>query len=134
MDSALEHLVWQRAHATCEYCHVPQDWDTLSFQVDHIIARKHRGPTIASNLALACFACNHHMGPNIAGLDPATGKLCRLFNPRRHKWEWHFRWDGAVLIGRTPIGRTTVVVLEVNLEHRIQLRAQLMDEGVFPGD
>jgi hypothetical protein len=41
-------------------------------------------------------------------------KLTKLFNPRRHKWERHFRWDGPYLVGRTAIGRTMVVVLAMN--------------------
>jgi len=30
---------------------------------------------------------------------PNTGKVVPLFNPRRHKWHVHFRWDRPVLIG-----------------------------------
>jgi hypothetical protein len=36
------------------------------------------------------------------------------------------------LLGRTPVGRATVVVLNVNLPHRLAQRAALMAEGVFP--
>ena len=53
---------------------------------DHIIARHHKGRTVAGNLADACIYCNGYKGPNISGLDAVTGKLTRLFNPRRHKW------------------------------------------------
>src|SRR5258708_7459212 len=122
MEQALERLVWQRARAICEYCRMPQACDPISFEIDHIIAIKHRGQTVASNLALACFACNNHKGPNIAGLDPRTRKLSALFHPRRHKWERHFRWDGPNLIGRTPVGQTTIVVLEINLPLRLLFR------------
>jgi hypothetical protein len=31
-----------------------------------------------------------------------------LYHPRRHKWDYHFCFDGARLIGRTAIGRTTL--------------------------
>jgi hypothetical protein len=68
----------------------------------------------------------------LAGIDPKTGKKAWLFNPRRHKWASHFRWKGPVLVGRTPIGRTTVAVLAINLPHRIAQRASLIAEGVFP--
>ena len=132
MERALEQLVWERAGGRCEYCRVAQEHEPLPFQIDHIIALKHRGPTRASNLCLACFADNHHKGPNIAGLDPRTGKLTPLFNPRRHKWGRHFRWDGPVLVGLTPIGRTTIAVLEINLGYRVAFRQGLIDEGVFP--
>jgi len=111
---------------------MPQSYDELSFEIDHVIAEQHGGKTVASNLALACFADNHHKGPNLAGIDPKTGKRTWLFNPRRHKWAHHFRWDGPLLVGRTAIGRTTIVVLGINLAHRVLHRAQLMTEGVFP--
>src|SRR5262249_49097443 len=67
-----------------------------------------------------------HKGPNLAGIDPTTGKLTRLFHPRRHKWSWHFRWDGPRLVGRTAIGRAIVAVLGMNLPHRVALRADLI--------
>jgi hypothetical protein len=56
MERALEELVWRRAHGRCEYCRVAQEFDRLTFEIDHIIAEKHGGPPRASNLCLACFA------------------------------------------------------------------------------
>lgn len=132
MDSSLVDEVGARAKGICEYCLIPQRFDALTFQVDHVIARKHHGTDDFENLALACFACNNHKGANIAGIDSTTGELTRLFHPRRDQWEDHFEWDEAVLLGRTSVGRTTVDVLAVNLNHRIQLRKALLDEGVFP--
>lgn len=111
---------------------MPQEYDDLPFQIDHIIARKHDGPTTARNLALACFLRNNHKGPNIAGRDPRTGRITRLYNPRRHQWQQHFLWDGPRLGGRTAIGRATIAVLEINLPHRIALRQALIEEGLFP--
>ncbi|MCI0458406.1 MAG: HNH endonuclease [Gemmataceae bacterium] len=132
MDAALVRLVWQRAGHCCEYCRLLQDYDEATFEIDHIISRKHGGPTRASNLCLSCFSCNSFKGSDIAGLDPRTRKLTPLFNPRRHKWSRHFRWQGAVLLGRTPIGRVTVAVLNINDPFRVELREGLIDEGVFP--
>jgi hypothetical protein len=37
-----------------------------------------------------------------------------------------------LLVGQTPIGRTTVAVLEINVRHRMMHREALIDEGVFP--
>jgi HNH endonuclease len=109
-----------------------QENHDLPFAVDHIIAEVHGGPTRAGNLCLACFACNNHKGTNLAGIDPTTRKLTPLFNPRRHKWQRHFRWEGPVLVGSTAIGRTTVRVLAINLGYRVDLRQGLIDEGLFP--
>ncbi len=132
MNSQLASLIWRRAQSACEYCQMPQEYDDLPFQIDHIIARKHKGPTTAQNLALACFLCNNHKGPNIAGRDPITGRIVRLFHPRRHKWQEHLTWDGAQLTGLTAIGRATIAVLEINLPHRIALRQDLIEEKLFP--
>ena len=134
MDAALERLVWERARGCCEYCLLPQRYTRLAFELDHIVPEKHRGATRASNLALACFACNHHKGPNLAGIDPITGAVVRLFHPRRHSWTRHFRWEGPILQGRTPGGRATIEVLEINVPYRVRLRADLIEEDVFPPD
>jgi hypothetical protein len=132
MDTALIQLVWQRADHRCEYCQLPQAASVLTFQIDHIIALKHHGQTLENNLALTCAYCNSFKGPNIAGLDPDTGKLAALFHPRRDRWDRHFRWNGALLIGRTPVGRVTVAVLEINLPERVEHRQSLIEEGGFP--
>jgi hypothetical protein len=109
-----------------------QDFAEASHEIDHIIAEKHFGPTTLENLALACFSCNNHKGPNVAGVDPETGQVTRLFHPRQDEWHTHFEWHGPVLIGRTAIGRATVAVLAINLRHRVFHRQALMDEDVFP--
>ena len=132
MERALENLVWRRAGGCCEYCRLSKADLDLAFEVDHIIAEHHEGQTKADNLCLACFACNRHKGPNVAGVDPKTRKIVPLFNPRRHKWSRHFRWDGPVLVGRTPNGQATVIALKINLDYRVDLRQGLIEEGVFP--
>jgi hypothetical protein len=132
MDAALARQVRERARHTCEYCLMPQARYPAPFQNDHIIADQHGGPTVLHNLALACLHCNSHKGPNIAGRDPRTGKLTPLFNPRRHKWARHFCWDGVQITGRTPVGRTTVAVLNMNDSFLVELREALLHEGLFP--
>ena len=132
MEESLEQRVWNRARAACEYCRIQQAFYPAPFEIDHVIARQHKGPTALSNLALSCLHCNGHKGPNIAGLDPLTGKLTRLFNPRRHKWERHFHWQGPLLLGKTAVGRVTIVVLAMNAPYLVGLRQELVDEGHFP--
>jgi hypothetical protein len=85
-----------------------------------------------NNLAHACLACNLHKGPNLTGIDPRTKKLTRLFNPRRHAWTRHFRLQGAWILGRTAVGRTTVEVLAMNDPDRLDLRQELIEQGLFP--
>jgi hypothetical protein len=132
MERALRDLVWQRADSCCEYCRMPQEYDDGTFEIDHIIAASHGGPPRASNLCLACFSCNSFKGPNLSGRDKKTKKTVTLFNPRRHSWHRHFRWDGPRLVGRTPTGRATIATLRINLDHRVAYRQELIDEGVFP--
>lgn len=67
MNEQLRRLVVQRAGGRCEYCHFPETASFYPFQIDHIIAEKHGGPTIADNLAWSCYYCNTYKGPNIAG-------------------------------------------------------------------
>jgi hypothetical protein len=132
MDAALEKLVWERAQAACEYCHLRQAASSIPFEVDHIIARQHGGKTVAGNLSIACFYCNRFKGPNLTGIDPRTRKITRLFPPRRHKWDWHFRWDGPVLVGRTAIARTTIAVLAINGPDALAHRQSLIEETGSP--
>jgi HNH endonuclease len=131
MDHALERLVRQRADGRCEYCHLPRVWSRVPFEIDHITPRKHRGRTVQGNLALACYYCNVYKGPNLTGRDTATGKVTRLYHPRRHKWSYHFRFEGSTMIGRTAIGRTTIHVLKMNHTQLVALHGVLIAASVF---
>ena len=119
MERLLEQQVRARAREACEYCRIPTWLYAQPFHIDHVIARKHGGQTVFENLAFSCLDCNAHKGTNIAGLDPFTRKLSRLFHPRTDRWEEHFAWHGAELIGLTPVGRTTVAVLEIIFPARV---------------
>ena len=131
MAKSIDAAVRRRAKQACEYCRMPQALYRYRFQIDHIIAEKHRGKAVLSNLALACLHCNSLKGPNIAGLDEVTGKIVRLFNPRRDRWIRHFQWDGPNLFGRTSIGRVTVAVLNINDPDFVLAREELIREGLF---
>src|SRR5690242_3164452 len=80
----------------------------LPHEIDHIRAKKHRGPTTLENTCLACSYCNLAKGTNVAGFDPDSNHLVPLFNPRSDDWNQHFAWEDAVLRGLTPIGRATI--------------------------
>src|ERR1700722_11348675 len=116
MSEALRQFVRDRAFDRCEYCQLPQKYHELPFQVEHIIAKKHHGGDEIENRAWACYNCNAHKGPNIAGFDPQTQQLTRLFHPRLDCWDDHFTWIGPELMGKTDVGRTTVDVLGINRE------------------
>ena len=132
MDGALEELVRRRAGNACEYCGLSQRFSRLTFPIDHVIALQHQGPTVESNLALACAFCNSHKGPNIAGIDPETGALARLYHPRRGRWSDHFQRNGVVIVGLTDVGRATIAVLAINHPVQIAIRRTLLDENADP--
>ena len=131
MNRDLVRTVRKRAGERCEYCRIPKFALPLPFQIDHILAEKHGGQTVESNLAFACAHCNRFKGPNIAGVDPQSGQMIRLFHPRTDKWTEHFACEGPRIIGRTPVGRATVSVLAMNAEDLLSIRAELLQEGAL---
>lgn len=133
MDRFIEREVWRRAEGCCEYCQMAHAVYRTPFQIDHVIARQHGGQSHLQNLALACFHCNTHKGPNVAGVDPTTGQIVRLFNPRLDRWAEHFVWEGPQITGLTPIGRATVRTLALNHPDYLSVRQALIVEGVSLG-
>jgi hypothetical protein len=111
---------------------MPQAYDPRPFHVEHIIAKKHHGGTILDNLAEAGMDCNLAKSSNLSGFDPDTGVLTPLYHPRRERWSEHFEWRGAYVIGKTPVGRTTIDVLNLNAQERVNHRRLLIRLGVFP--
>lgn len=127
MDEQLRAQVRQRAADCCEYCRLPQSaLPFATFHIEHIIAEQHGGSDELPNRALCCARCNLSKGPNLSGIDSETGAIVTLFNPRTDKWHDHFEYRGALIVGRTPTGRATVHVLNMNEDRRVKLRASLL--------
>ena len=131
MRAALRRLVQERAGNRCEYCRLHQQFQPVAFHIEHITARQHGGEGSPQNLAFACHRCNLHKGPNLTGLDPETGLVTRLFNPRRDRWMEHFEMCHARIIGLTPVGRATAALFQMNTPDRIELRSSLLAEGLW---
>src|SRR5436305_1310587 len=129
MEVRLRKAVWDRAGAMCEYCRMPQGFDPVTFELEHIIPEKHDGATELDSLALACFFCNRFKGPNLAGVDPETQQIVPLFHPRHQSWAEHFFWSNGVLKGRSPEARATIAVLRKNDPARVTLRTILTESG-----
>ncbi|NOX62860.1 MAG: HNH endonuclease [Chloroflexi bacterium] len=112
----LRQEVAKRAGYRCEYCRTPQVVTAQTFHIDHIVPRSQAGDSSLENLCYACPRCNLHRGDRTTGKDPDTGRETPLFHPREHVWEEHFRWSSTFqyIQGRTPIGRATVVTLDLN--------------------
>lgn len=128
---ALRRLVSERACYRCEYCLLPEEFSSFPHEPDHIIPLKHGGPTTAENLALACYWCNRLKGSDLATLDPRTGQVTSLFNPRLHSWNEHFQLDGAEIIPLTPEGRATVDLFKFNRADRLTARQLLFEAGYY---
>ncbi|MBI1901834.1 MAG: HNH endonuclease [Planctomycetia bacterium] len=123
MDEATKRFARRRAKNRCEYCHRSQRSSPLArLQFEHIVPKQHGGTDTEDNLALACANCNRQKGPNLTGIDPDTGQIVELFHPRKHRWRDHFRWNGLLIVGRTPTGRATVRVFEMNSAVRLAVR------------
>src|SRR5436190_12209796 len=127
----VRRLVRQRAHRRCEYCLSPEELSFVFHQVDHIVSEKHEGLTVESNLALCCIACNQFKGTDLSSLDPLTGEITPLFNPRKHSWPDHFRLAGRRIEPLSPIGRTTARLLHFNDPERLTERELFILAGFF---
>jgi hypothetical protein len=126
ITTRVRRQVRDRAHNACEYCHLHQEDSPLAaLHVEHIIPKVHGGTDDLENLALACIDCNLHKGTNLTGIDPQTGQLKQLFHPRRQHWDEHFELHEGCLVGKTPIGRTTIRVLDMNSDDQISIRSSL---------
>jgi hypothetical protein len=134
VSAALRRAVSARAERCCEYCLIPEDDTFFGCEVDHIISEKHGGATSSGNLAFACLVCNRRKGSDIASIDPQSGALTRLFNPRLDRWPDHFAFsdDGIVIDALTPIGAVTVRLLQLNDAERQLERAALRAIGRYP--
>lgn len=126
--------VADRAAHCCEYCHAPELVFNFPFEVEHIIPLSKGGADAEFNLALACRACNLRKGSRIIGIDPDSGSEIRLFHPRQDQWLDHFQVNATTgtVIGFTPVGKVTVVCLEMNSQTQLVARQIWIRLNLFP--
>ncbi len=126
--------VKERAGYVCEYCRSQSGFSSQPFAIEHIAPFIAGGKTILSNLAFACQGCNGHKFTHTTGHDPITREKVSLYHPRQQKWNEHFTWneDFTLIIGKTPTGRATVELLQLNREGCINLRKALFVYGKHP--
>jgi hypothetical protein len=117
--------VQSRAKFMCEYCKLPDFLGFADFEVDHIIAKAHLGGDQLDNLAWSCLLCNVNKGPNLASIDPRSGKVAKLFHPRRNRWRSHFRFSEGLIIPQTASGRATLFLLKMNSPQTFSVRRAL---------
>jgi HNH endonuclease len=116
ISATIREAVRKRANFICEYCHSSEEASTGRFTMDHLLPRSLGGRDDEINLALACTRCNGRRYNFVDGFDPETQAIVRLFNPRRDEWSDHFIWsqDGQCIIAVSPIGRATLMRLDLN--------------------
>ena len=131
---ALRERVEAQAMRRCGYCLSTELIVGAPMEIDHLIPESLGGLTDENNLWLACPLCNGHKSNRIAALDPMTGELVRLFNPRHQVWSDHFRWneEGDQIIGQTAIGRVTVLTLQLNRSTLVKARQLWVAAGWHP--
>jgi hypothetical protein len=132
VSQAQRRLVADRAGRLCEYCLVHESDVYHGCEVDHVISIKHGGPTVAENLAYACFHCNRHKGTDIGSLSVPTGSYLRFYNPRTDLWREHFYFNEGRIEALTEIGEVTARLLDFNNPERVAFRKLLRDIGRFP--
>jgi hypothetical protein len=130
IPAALRRQVQERAGSRCEYCLIHESDTGFGCEVDHILSEKHQGPTVAENLALACFYCNRNKGTDMGSVRSSDDPVfVRFFNPRVDSWEEHFESDAEQhILGRTDIGRVTVRIFGFNVEARLLERQAVAEE------
>jgi hypothetical protein len=123
LNAAKRNRVRALAGNRCEYCRLPEPADSMiRFHIEHVIPDKHGGSSEEANLALACPSCIWAKGTNLTGIDSIDGAVTVLLNPRSQDWDDHFEFHGSLIVGRTPTGRVTAQVLNMNDEAQIDLR------------
>ena len=120
-------LLEEQYKGYCEYCRYLQDYTSIRFHNEHIIPLVLKGKSEFMNLAKACSNCNMNKSAHISWEDPITKKSVPLFHPRKQNWTDHFEWsaDKLYIIGKTPTGRATVELLDMNSPGIVNLRSIL---------
>jgi HNH endonuclease len=132
VSTGLRRQVSTRARGQCEYCLLSEADAFFTHEVDHIVSEKHGGATTIDNLAFACFDYNRFKGSDIASIDPDTGKLVALFNPRTQIWGEHFSLSGGLVKALTSTGAATIRLLKLNLPERVETRNALAERSRYP--
>ncbi|NJM49050.1 MAG: HNH endonuclease [Alkalinema sp. RU_4_3] len=130
-------IVATRANRACEYCDAPETISNVAFEVDHTTPISKGGSDDFDNLALACRICNLRKSDHTDALDPLTQTVVPLFNPRQHNWSEHFGkslQSPYQIIGKTPIGRATVLRLDLNSSLQLRAREFWVALGIFSLD
>ncbi|RIK39276.1 MAG: HNH endonuclease [Chloroflexi bacterium] len=134
ISPTLRQKVAEFANYRCCYCQTSQRIIGPLLEIDHIIPEARGGSSQEDNLAIACPMCNSHKSDRIDAIDLDSQTVVRLFHPRRDRWNEHFEWaeNGAVIRGKTPVGRATVLALQMNHPDVVSVRQMWVTVGWHP--
>lgn len=129
--NSIKRAVYARARAYCEYCRTSEDNSGQTMEIEHISPD---GGDVLDNLCLSCGNCNRSKAVATTAIDPQTGDVVSLFNPRTQIWSEHFTWSdgGQQILGLTAIGRATVDRLKMNRDHMRRARQRWVLAGFHP--
>ncbi|NEQ47157.1 MAG: HNH endonuclease [Leptolyngbya sp. SIOISBB] len=131
ISSHLRRQVIQDADHRGEYCQTSSRLTGTPLVMEHILPRSLGGRDDRENLTAACYRCNEFKGAKTEAVDPKTGQIVPLFNPRSERWQTNFVWGngGTHIMGITPIGRATVITLRLNNDNLVAARAMWIESG-----
>jgi HNH endonuclease len=134
ISAELRERIRIQAGDRCGYCQSSQRYVFAPLEIDHIVPQARGGTDDEGNLWLACRMCNNFKRDHTDGTDPLTSQNTPLFNPRQQKWAEHFAWsdDGTQILGRTLIGRATIVTLQLNNLIAVMVRREWVSAGWHP--
>ncbi len=134
MPSSLYRRLLKEAGPRCGYCRTCAHLIGQPLTIEHIIAVAKGGTSAILNLWLSCRRCNQFKGVQIDAIDPESGILTPLFNPRTQRWRGHFAWsaDATRIVGLSPCGRATVVALKINNDDIVSTRRLWVSVGWHP--
>jgi hypothetical protein len=118
----------------CAYCKTAEALSVAVFEFEHIVPRSAGSTTVVENLCFSCPACNRWKAGRTTAPDMTTQQDVPIFHPQRDSWNDHFAWidDASTIIGLTPVGRATIVLLRMNRPQLVRLRRMWVAMGEHP--
>lgn len=130
----LRNRIRVQAQDRCGYCLSQQKYVLGPLEIEHIQPIALGGTNDEDNLWLACRLCNNYKGIKVDAIDPMTHETVLLFNPRSQSWTEHFQWsaDQTQIMGKTAVGRATVLALQLNNIMAVSIRRAWVQAGWHP--
>jgi hypothetical protein len=134
IPASLAERIRKQARYRCGYCLVGEHLIGMQMEFEHLVPLAEGGQTLEENLWLSCRNCNGFKHSQTKAIDPESGLVAPLFNPRRQNWNEHFRWseDRTEIIALTPEGRASVVALRLNNPLTVVARRLWVSAGWWP--